>query len=50
MLVTKMILNTNSKNSEFCIDNDITNKAGIDKVMYEEPCKIHQESEESKSR
>ena len=44
------IENTNSKNSEFCIDKDITNKADINKVMDEESCKIHQESEESKSR
>ena len=42
--------NTNSKNSEFCFDNDITNKANINKVMDKNPCKIHQESEESKSR
>ena len=42
--------NTNSKNSEFRIDHDITNKADINKVMGENPCKIHQESEEYKSR
>ena len=44
------IENTNSKNSEFCIDNDITNKADIKKIMDENPSKIHQESEEFKSR
>ena len=43
--------NTNSKNSEFRIDHDITNKADINKVKTREnPCKIHQESEEYKSR
>ena len=42
--------NTNTKNLEFCINNDITNKADINKVMDENPCKIYQESEESKSR
>ena len=42
--------NTNSKNSEFRIDHDITNKADINKVMGENTCKIHQESEEYKSR
>ena len=44
------IENTNSKNSERCIDNDITSKADINKVMDENLCKIHQEYEESKSR
>ena len=44
------IENINSKNSEFCSDNDITNKADINIVMDENLCKIHQKSEESKSR
>ena len=44
------IENTKSKNSEFCFDNDITNKADINKVMDKNPCKIYQESKESKSR
>ena len=44
------IENINSKNLEFCSDNEITNKAHIKKVMDENLCKIHQESEESKSR
>ena len=43
------IENTNSKNSEFCIDNDITNKADINKLIDENLFKIHQESEESRS-
>ena len=30
--------NTNSKNSEFCIDNNLTNKVDINKVMDENPC------------
>ena len=34
------IENINSKNSEFCSDNGITNKADINKVMDENPCKI----------
>ena len=33
------IENSNSKNSKFCIG--ITNKADFDKVMDENPCKIH---------
>ena len=40
----------NSKNSEFCSDNDIANKADTNKVVDENPGKIHQKSEESKSR
>ena len=44
------IENINSKNSEFCSDNDTTNKADTNKVMDENQCKIHQKSEESKSR
>ena len=35
------IENINSKNSKFCSENDITNKADINKVMDENPCKIH---------
>ena len=33
-----------------CGENDITNKADINKVMDENPCKIHQENDEFKSR
>ena len=39
------IENTNSKNSEFCIDNHVTNNTDINKVMDENPCKIYQESD-----
>ena len=46
----KDIDDINSKNSEFCSDNDITNKADTNKVMNENPCKIYQKNEESKSR
>ena len=35
------IENINSKNSKFCSENDITNKADINKVMDENLCKIH---------
>ena len=44
------IENTNSENWEFCIYNDITNKADINKAMEENPYKLHQEIEESKLR
>ena len=44
------IENINNKKLEFCIDNETTNKADINKVIDGIPCKVHQESEESKSR
>ena len=46
----KDIDDINSKSSEFCSDNDITNKADTNKVMDENPCEIHQKNKESKSR
>ena len=34
-----------SKNSEFCSDNDIANKANINKAIDQNPCKMHQKSD-----
>ena len=50
ILLIAMLVAILTINLKFCINNDITNKADINKVMDENPCKIHQESEESKSR
>ena len=48
MSVIKMIFS--NKNSESCINSNDINKVDINNVTDENPCKIHQESEESKSR
>ena len=48
MSVIKMIFS--NKNSESCINSNDINKVDINNVIDENPCKIHQESEKSKSR
>ena len=48
MSVIKMIFS--NKNSESCINSNDINKVDINNVTDENPCKIHQESEKSKSR